>query len=157
TLIFFEKPGPEIVASLGPLAEATAGASSAAAIAATNVSRIIESSFRGVDRGPPTARDRFRRNAQPGGGVGPGSGGPATGRSRARRASAARRPRGLGDARAHISGDRVPDGVRSGRQRGRRRGGGAGRVRQGPPRARPLPPRRGAQALVAADRRQRGP
>ena len=43
-----------------------------------------------------------------------------------------------------------------GGQRRRRRGGRAGRLRQGLPRARPLPARRAVQALAAADRRQRG-
>ena len=62
-------------------------------------------------------------NGAPACGVGPVSGGPATGRSRARRAGPARRPRGLGDARAHISGDRLPYRIPHHRQRRRGRGG----------------------------------
>src|SRR4051794_14290625 len=85
-----------------------------------------------------------------------GGGGPATGRDRARGTGAAGRPCRLGDHRARISGNRLSNGLSARRERRRCRGGCAGRVRQGVPRARALPPRRAAQAVAAADRGERG-
>jgi RNA polymerase sigma factor (sigma-70 family) len=69
-------------------------------------------------------------------------GGPTTGRRGARRAGAARRDGRLRGTRATTSADRVPDRVPGHRLGGRRRGGGAGRLRQGVSCPRQLPRRR---------------
>src|SRR5207302_237527 len=85
-----------------------------------------------------------------------GGGGPATGGDGARRAGAARRPSRLGDDRAHTPGNRLSNRLRPDGKRRGRRGGCPGRVREGVPRARPLPARSLVSSLAAADRRERG-
>ena len=83
-------------------------------------------------------------------------GGPTTRRTRADRTGQTWRRFGIRGARESAPGNRVSNRVPDRPGPLGRRGGRAGRVREGLPRARALPARRALSAVAAPDRRERG-